>query len=46
MANDREYVKLAFRCANICQALGRGVNGKKLGELGDSVCEAINQLTM
>jgi hypothetical protein len=45
MANEQEYVELGLSCADICRALDRGMNGKKLGDLSQSVCEAINQLT-
>ena len=45
MANEQEYVELGLSCADICGALDRGMNGKKLGDLSQSVCEAIDQLT-
>jgi hypothetical protein len=45
MANDMEYVALGLECADICKALDRGMNGKKLDNLSQSVCDAINQLT-
>lgn len=45
MANEQEYIELGLNCANICKVLDRGTNGKKQEELGQSVCEAINQLT-
>ena len=41
-----DYFELGLACADVCIALSRGLNGKKLNELNDSVCEAINQLTM
>ena len=43
--NEHEYVELGLSCADICRALDRGMNGKKLEDLSQSVCEAINQLT-
>lgn len=46
MANERDYVELGLGCADICRALDRGVNGKKLSELNQSVRAAIEQLTM
>ena len=46
MANEQDYVELGLSCANICRALDRGMNGKKLDDLSKSVCDAINQLTM
>lgn len=45
MMNELDYIELGLNCADICRALGRGMNGKKLGELSQSVCDAINQLT-
>ena len=45
MANELDYVELGLSCADICRALDREMNGKKLGDLSQSVCEAINQLT-
>lgn len=45
MINKQDYVDLGMGCADICRALDRGVNGKKLGDLSQSVREAINQLT-
>jgi len=46
MVNDTDYVELGLVCADVCTALNRGLNGKRLNELSGSVCEAINQLTM
>ena len=45
MINEQDYVEIGLNCADICTALDRGTNGKKLDDLGQSVCEAINQLT-
>jgi len=45
MANEVEYVELGLSCAKICGALDRGMNGKKLDDLSQSVCDAISQLT-
>ena len=45
MINQLDYVELGLSCADICKALDRGMNGKRLGDLGRSVREAINQLT-
>jgi hypothetical protein len=44
MVNDLDYVELGLNCADICRALDRGINGKKLDDLSQSVCEVINQL--
>ena len=45
MSNCQDYVEIGLNCADICTALDRGTNGKKLDDLSRSVCEAINQLT-
>ena len=45
MANEIEYVELGLACADVCRALDRGMNGKKLDDLSRPVREAINQLT-
>lgn len=46
MINERDYVELGLGCADICRALDRGMNGRRLDDLGRSVREAIDQLTM
>jgi hypothetical protein len=46
MINEADCVELGLSCADVCTALDRGLNGKRLNELNNSVCEAINQLTM
>jgi len=45
MVNQIDYVELGLACAEVCTALDRGLGGKKLSDLNNSVCEAINQLT-
>jgi len=45
MANKVDYVELGLACADVCTALGRGLNGKMLNDLNNSVCDAIKQLT-
>ena len=45
MVNELDYVELGLNCADICGALDRGMNGKRLDDLSQSVYEAINQLT-
>jgi hypothetical protein len=45
MSNEVDYVELGLSCVDICRALERGMNGKKLEDLNKSVCDAINQLT-
>lgn len=45
MINDLDYVELGLACADICDALGRGMNGKRLNDVSQSVCDAIIDLT-
>ena len=44
MANEQDYVDLGLSCADICRALERGMNGRTLDDLSQSVCDAISQL--
>jgi len=46
MINAMDYVELGLFCSDICRALDRGMNEKKLNDLSQSMCDAINQLTM
>ena len=45
MANKADYVELGLACADVCKALDRGMKGRKLDDLSQSVREAIAQLT-
>ena len=45
LANERDYVELRLNCADIRRAPERGMNGKRLDDLSQSVCDAIAQLT-
>ena len=45
VANEQDYVDLGLSCAAICEALERGMGGKKLEDLSKPVRDAINQLT-
>ena len=45
MANELDYVELGLSCADICRALDRGMDGRRLEEFSQSVCDAIHQLT-
>ena len=45
MINQADCVDLGLACANVCTALDRGLNGKQLKDLHDSVFQAISQLT-
>ena len=46
VVNEADYVEVGLFCADICRALDRGMDGKKLDDLSQSVCDAISQLTM
>ena len=46
MTNRTDYVELGLACADVCKALERGMNGRRMDELSQSVFEAIGQLTM
>ena len=41
-----DHVELGLFCANICRALDRGTNGKKMDDLSQSAYDAINGLTV
>ena len=45
MVNEPRCVELGLLCAHVCRALDRVTNGKKLGELGQSVRGVINLST-
>ena len=45
MTNKSDYVELGLACADVCRALDRGLKGKNLEDLAQSVFEAIAQLT-
>ena len=45
MANRTDYVELGLACAEVCKTLDRGMNGRRMDELSQSVSEAIEQLT-
>ena len=44
MIDKEDYVELGLTCANVCTVLDRGLNGKKLSDLDNSVRKAIEQL--
>jgi len=46
MINELDYVELGLGCADICRALDRGMRGRTLDDLSQSVCEVIAQLTV
>jgi hypothetical protein len=45
MTNEEDCVEIGLACADVCTALSRGLNGKSLRDLNNSVCAAIEQLT-
>jgi len=45
MVNKTDYVELGLACADVCRALDRGMNGRRVDGLSRSVFEAISQLT-
>ena len=45
MANETDYVELGLACADVCQALQRGMNGRRPDDFNDSERAAITQLT-
>ena len=45
MVNEIDYVELGLACVDVCRALERGMNGRRVNELSQSAFEAIGQLT-
>jgi hypothetical protein len=45
MANDQDYVDLGRACGDVCQVLYRKLKGRQLGQLNQSVLDAIGELT-
>ena len=44
LANEQDCVDLGILCADVCDALRRGTDGKRRDELSESARNAINQL--
>jgi len=44
MINQVDYVELGLACADVCKVLDRGLEGRSLDDLNNSVLEAIKQL--
>ena len=44
MTNKTDYVDLGPACADVCNALDRGMKGRRVDEFSQSVLEAIEQL--
>ena len=45
VVNEQDYVKLGLCCADVCQALDQGLNGRRADELSRPVLGAIEKLT-
>ena len=45
MINEVEYIELGIACADVCRALDRGMGGRGVADLSQSVFEAIGELT-
>ena len=45
MTNERSYIELGLCCGDVCQALDRGLDGRDLEDLSQSVLGAIGKLT-
>jgi hypothetical protein len=45
MVNEEDYDDIGLACADVCTALKRGIDGKRLEELSQSVFDAIETLT-
>ena len=45
MTNDKDYVDLGRACGDVCQALDRGLKGRRLDGLSQSILDAIGDLT-
>jgi hypothetical protein len=45
MTNEQDFVDLGISCGDVCQVLDRGLNGRRLDDLSQSVLGAIGKLT-
>ena len=45
MSNKTDYVELGLACTSVCEALQRGMNGKRKRDLSQPVRKAIKELT-
>jgi len=46
MINEVDYVDLGIACADVCKALDRVMDRRRVDQLNQSVLRAITQLTM
>ena len=45
VVSEQGYIELAKHCADVCTSLDRGLDGRRLDEIGRSVLGAIEELT-
>ena len=45
MVSKADYVELGLTCADVCEALARGIDRRQADQLSQSVLEAIERLT-
>jgi len=45
MVNKADYVELGLTCADVCEALNRGMDKRRADQLSQPVLEAIDKLT-
>ena len=45
MVNEVEYVGLGLTCADVCEALNRWMNRRRVDELSQFILETIGKLT-
>ena len=45
MINEVDYVEIGLICSDVCTALYRGLNAKRLEDLSNSIREEINRLS-
>lgn len=45
VANEQDYVDLGWCCADVCEGLVQGLEGRELHELGPLVLETIEHFT-
>ena len=44
MSNEVDYVELGLTCTYVCEALNRGLDGRRANELSQPILDAIEQL--
>jgi len=46
MIRKADYVELGLACADVCEALDRGINIRRAGRLNQTILRAVEQFTM